>query len=169
MQSMAMHATRSRHSVELPSYHTIPYTARLTNGRAALPRRLDDKPIPLSPEPIITSEDCYKIYHPEVMRPATRQVRIKSRRGHGVQTELLSFDPQSGHAKGVLGGDLSHERSASRIQFHSPRKGHQRVIQRHLTALLRGSSASETWMAAQIELLSPRRSIRLRGHWKTIG
>lgn len=74
-------ATRSRHSVELPSYHTIPYTARLTNGRAALPRRLDDKPIPLSPEPIITSEDCYKIYHPGVMRPATRQVRIKVAEG----------------------------------------------------------------------------------------
>lgn len=38
------HATRPRprHSMELLSCHAIPYTARLTDGRAALPRRQAD-------------------------------------------------------------------------------------------------------------------------------
>jgi len=81
----------------------------------------------------------------------------KSRRGHGLPTELLLFDPQSRFwtCEGVLLGGLSHERSALRIQFHSPRKGHQRVSQKHLTALLHDSSAGETWNGGSDRVAKP--------------
>jgi len=76
----------------------------------------DGKPIPLPPpDPIITSEDCYKIYYSGVVRPATRPVRInlvaKTRRERGRRlncSHSILSHARPRHAKGVLGDGLSH-------------------------------------------------------------
>ncbi len=142
--------TSSRHGMELLlSCHAIPYTARLTNGGApstTTSRSLCNRS-QSSRERIVTR---FTILGSCDQPPA--RCESKSRRKHGRPTELLPFDPQSRtvwtcERRKALGDGLSHDRSASRIQFqfHSPRKGHQRVVRTPLSALLRGASAGETW------------------------
>ena len=76
-----------------------------------------------------------------------------------------------GHAKGVLGDGLSHERCASRIQFqfHSPSKGHQRVIRTPLSALLPDPSAGEARDGASDRVAKPATIHSAERTQKTIG